>query len=103
MRSGRFGDASTALEYVAVTGTGRGAAVTGPVPWVAAVTGWVAMWLCGRQDRRGWLLSVAASLLWLGVNASLGVWAGVAASGIAAAIGVRNWLTWRPEPDGRGT
>ena len=75
--------------------------MTGPIAWLAAALGWTAMWLCGRRNRSGWVLSVAASLLWLGVNAGLRLWAGVVASGIAAAIGVRNWLTWRPEHDQR--
>ncbi len=73
--------------------------MTGLVAWLAAALGWASMWLCGRRDRHGWMFSVAASVLWLGINARLGLWAGVAASAIAAVIAARNWQTWRSPRD----
>ena len=73
--------------------------MTGVTAWAAAVLGWAAMWLCGRNQRAGWLFTVIASGLWLGINARLRVWACVVASAVAAAIAGWNWLRWRAEPE----
>ncbi|HEU0130818.1 MAG TPA: nicotinamide mononucleotide transporter [Mycobacteriales bacterium] len=75
--------------------------MTGVTAWAAAALGWTAMWLCGRNQRTGWLLTVLASGLWLAINASLHVWAGVVASAVAAVIAAWNWLRWHaaPQPD----
>lgn len=73
--------------------------MTGVTAWAAAALGWAAMWLCGRNQRTGWLLTVVASGLWLAINASLRVWAGVVASAVAAAIAGWNWLRWRAETE----
>ena len=66
--------------------------------WAAVLVGFVGTWVSGRH-RVGWLIGCVSSLLWLGFDTTIGVWAGACACVVTVGIGVRNYRIGQPPRD----
>lgn len=69
--------------------------LTQALAWVATFVGLASTWQTGKKRQSGWVISVACSVLWIAVNAEVGLAAGVVSSVIAVGLAVKNWLAWR--------
>jgi len=63
--------------------------------WVATFAGLASTWQTGKKRKSGWVFGIACSVLWVVVNAQVGLVAGVVSSIIAGTLAVKNWLAWR--------
>lgn len=63
--------------------------------WALTGVGVTCMYLVGRQRTYGWLLSVAAQLLWLTYAIATRQWGFILSAGLYGGIYTLNWLRWR--------
>lgn len=67
--------------------------------WVIDTLGLASGLLLGSRRRSGWIVSIAAELVWLAVAWWTHQWAFVASSFVYGAVAVRGWRQWkRTEP-----
>lgn len=69
--------------------------MTAGLAWIAVLLDWAATFLCGRRRRSGWLILLAAAVVWSAVNIRLQLWAGVLNSAVVATLAAHNWHRWR--------
>ena len=67
---------------------------------VAIVVGLVGTWFAARS-RRGWLLCIASTVLWLPALTTGGQWTAVGNCALSIGICLRNFLVHPDPPDGK--
>lgn len=65
--------------------------------WMLAAVGILGIWLAGRKQRAGWLVGVAAQLLWIAYAITTRQWGFLVTAFAYGAVYIRNWLRWGRE------
>lgn len=73
------------------------------LPFITSMNTLMVMYLLGRKDKRGWMLSMFNQFLWMGVNISFGVWGLVPFTMIMLYISTSNLIRWTREENTNGS
>jgi membrane protein implicated in regulation of membrane protease activity len=68
--------------------------------WTLAAIGILGIYLAGRKRAVGWLVGVAAQVLWLAYAIVTRQWGFIATAVAYAAVYGKNWVAWRREAKG---
>jgi len=63
--------------------------------WILATIGITAMWLAGRHNKLGWLIGVAAQIIWFVYAIVTRQWGFIATAIAYSFVYARNWYRWR--------
>lgn len=70
--------------------------------WVLTAVGVFGLWLAGRKDWRGWLVGLAAQILWIAYAIVSRQWGFILSALVYGAVYLKNMLAWRRERSGQG-